>query len=81
VFLKEALRVADLRPGRRIGRGVALGPAPRACLQEVGYVGEVVLDARPFDPGALGYLAYGSIGGPERAVQLDGGRRDPPAPV
>src|SRR5215211_4233954 len=74
---KPLLWVADPRPGGRVGRGVAIGPASRACLQEVGYVGEVVVDGKPVDPRALGYLAYGGVGGPPRAVQLDRGLHDP----
>ena len=66
--LDGLLRIADPRPRFRVGRRVALGPTPRARLQEVGCVGEVVVDGQPVDPGALGYLAYGSVGWPPRAV-------------
>ena len=65
---KPLLRVADPRPRGRVRRGVALGPTPRTCLEEVGYVGEVVVDGQPVHPSALGYLAYGGAGRPPRAV-------------
>ena len=47
---KPLLRVADPRPRGSRWRGVALGPTPRTCLEEVGCVGEVVVDGQPVHP-------------------------------
>src|SRR5215207_1014664 len=71
------LRVGDLLPRPRIGRGI-LGQAERsASLSQGELVGEVAVDGRPAHPCPLGYGAYGGLRGPEDLVQLEGRPGDP----
>jgi hypothetical protein len=71
--------VGDRRPPPRVGRLAAGEPVRLACGVERALVGEVAVDRRPLDAGAVGDGLHGRPYRPDRLVQRDGRLGDPAA--
>src|SRR5207248_7170019 len=69
--------VGNREPAFGVGEGVALEVLAAAGAGERRLVGEVAVDGHPSYLRALGDLAHGRGGRPDRLVQLDRGLDDP----
>jgi hypothetical protein len=75
--LQPLIGIVDRRPGGRIGQWVLRHPVRRAGIEQSLLVGEVAVDGRPLDAGAIGDRADRGSRGPDRPVEVDRGLGDP----